>query len=124
MAFRNRNEMWEDLAKEQGCEIEPAPRLISYYVQGSRDPQLSTQYLFSHNGAVFFQPGSLPYSTPGQAAPLTGMLASAADGRKFAISGPDGNGEDLMIKSSEQFKDCVTEVVQPLESLETFGWDV
>lgn len=35
--------------------------------------------------------------------------------------GPDGAGEDRLIKNAEQFTQCITEVVVQLPSLETFG---
>lgn len=36
--------------------------------------------------------------------------------------GPDGNGEDIRIKSAAEYNECLVEVVGRLTSLETFGW--
>lgn len=83
MAFRDRRQMWEDLAKKHDCKI-------STRRNGHRS--------FRLHGRVFQEP------------PIEGS------------TGPDGNGEDLLIKSSEQFTRCIIEVVSQLSSLHAFGW--
>lgn len=37
--------------------------------------------------------------------------------------GPDGTGQDKIVKNAKQFTQCVIEVVGKLTSLETFGWE-
>lgn len=37
-------------------------------------------------------------------------------------SGPDGKGEDRLIRTPAHFNECIAEIVSQLSSLETFGW--
>lgn len=113
MAFRNRAQGWLDLRERLGCEaqtIEEAPvdELIGTH-----------KYYFVHNDIKYFQPRVRRSS-------LKDVNLAVPDGRAFlaeaSISGPDGGGEDLLIHSVEDFKDCMGEIVEQLSMLQTFEW--
>lgn len=89
-------------------------------VQDRPGPSSSCRHYFVHDGKTFLQPGRAPYWDPLQRT-LTAMLGVARD-PPFITSGPDGRGEDLLIKSAEKFKKCMTEVVENLSHLTEFAW--
>lgn len=76
-------------------------------------------------GAVHYE--GFTYNAPGthdwdevelQGAEVYDWQASQIGGR-----GPDGDGDDELIKNPAQFLDCMTEVVRTLSSIEVFGWE-
>lgn len=100
MAFKDRWLMWRDVARRYGCQIR----------------QLGT-------GRYAFRAGCLEFVEPSKPS-LMDRTASKAR-RKAArreCGGPDGRGKDALVKTADDFNDCVTEIVSQLSSLEAFCW--
>lgn len=108
MAFRDRWQMWSE-----HCEA-TASQILRRSSPGGWQHKT-----FTHDGNLFPEPGELPLIAgrePGHASSYD------QDAPKLA-SGPDGNGDDALIKTSDQLIACVVEVVEMLSSLRTFKWD-
>lgn len=138
MAFRDRVRMWMDLRKKLGCEI-----YCTYYDEESQSdsnndedeqseddghslPQVVRRY-FVHNDVTFVQPGQRRHQPdPYQPTLLRHVLFKSKNPSlkkpSYCDSGPDCCGEDELIRSATQFRDCMTEIVEQLSALQTFRW--
>lgn len=85
LAFRNRRQLWQELALQWNCSV------VDNGGSGRR---------FSHNGRTYGEPGR--GGGPG--------------------SGPDGKGEDALIKSPQDLNACIIEVIGLLPCLDSFSW--
>lgn len=103
LAFCDRLQLWDDLMKEPGAdaEIEGADGFVDYNKSLTQPPGEG------HDWEAAAAVGPADYD----------WLAGTG-GR-----GPDGKGEDRLIKNAEQFAECITEVVSMLSLLQTFGWE-
>lgn len=99
-AFRNRLEIFNRRVKTEA-------------------PYLDHELLRCGDGSTYEPPGSEPdWVAVAKVGPLGYDWLQGARG-----SGPDGKGEDKLIKNATQFTQCINEVVNLLTSLETFGWE-
>lgn len=105
LAFRDRGRMWELYAKTVNAEIEEEDWLDGW-----------VQRLFYFAGKTFYEPvaPNFQHSDPGEAFydPAAPKLAS----------GPDGNGEDALIKTADQLVSTLVNIVAKLPSVRTFMW--
>lgn len=92
LAFCDRRKIWAQLAHQRGCPIEMDDR-----------SRIQDRY---------FGDGNTRFHEPGRHSP-----AGPTRG-----SGPDGNGEDLHIKSAGELVDCINEIILQMTSLEKFLW--
>lgn len=102
LAFCDRLQLWDDLMKQAGADIE-----------------LDGEPFVMYNGR-FTQPPGRGYdlATVADEGHAEYDWLSGTGGR-----GPDGTGEDKLMKNAEQFTECIVEIVGKLTSLETFGWE-
>lgn len=105
LVFSDRFAIWDNLRQSLGCEAQAH----------SDDDEL----YFTHDGKTHYAPGYL----------LPNINRAARYGYDFnhdeprlGCSGPDGMGEDRLIKTPEQLQDALVELVRSFTSLETFGW--
>lgn len=108
LAFRDRWQMWSDYAEATGSGIAQQDTGNGW-----------EERLFEHDGKIFYEPGEAPlidgrdpddpssydYQAPKQA------------------SGPDGKGEDALIKNPDELISSLVDVVEKLGVLEAFRWD-
>lgn len=104
MAFSDRFSTWDSLRESLGCE----PTWTS---DGAID-ELS----FTHRGKTYRAPGNSPCEYNMR------RIIVDHDAPREGTSGPDGKGEDGLIKTPEQLQDCMVEIVRSFTSLETLGW--
>lgn len=106
MAFRDQVQLWESVRDRYKCQVNDEG-FVEY-----RD-----NYYFEHNNKRYSAPGRCPevqYSSWYSALDHTAA--------RYSGDGPDGNGEDPLIKNPDHFLDCCAEIVSQLTSLESFGW--
>lgn len=99
LAFRDRWQMWEELRERYGCET----REESEY--------------FDVDGLHFEYDGDF-YVAPGRPLPEE----EGDDAGRLGGDGPDGWGQDKLVKSAADFNDSVDEVVAQLTFLKEFSW--
>lgn len=98
LAFsKDRWQLWRSLAEQHGCDILDTTQGLYFVLDGRQ----------------YDEPGR--YSKPGD--------GEVPDHGRFGTRGPDGCGEDRLIKTAEQFNECLVEIIAHLTSLEAFGWD-
>lgn len=111
LAFRNRYTMWLELSRKLGVEIE-------YGVTAGRIPRPE----------AYFMHGNMKSSGPGKPPLIEGRDPKEVSSydwnapRLGEISGPDGKGQDRLIKSAEDFNSCIIEIISQLTSLQKFSW--
>lgn len=108
MAFRDRTQMWKDLAQELGCEIERDPPESYFEInKGTSEAKIIPEPGQTYEKADYgpSDDGRWDYDAP-----------------RVGTHGPDGDGEDKRIKNAEDFNSCILEIVSKLSCLETFGW--
>lgn len=108
IAVRDRAHIWHDYAQETGSTIE---------VEHDDDGQISRH--FFHDGFFFPEPGDHPMIQGDD--PDEHPASYDWEAPKQA-QGPDGRGEDLLIKSPDQLIASLVEVVTQLRSLHTVNW--
>lgn len=116
MAFSDRWRIWETLRRQHGCEASWDFRYD--------DPVTDHMLRFELHGVSYDAPGRCQaliagYSSGGW--PILEPYSSELPKQRGI--GPDGDGEDRLIKSANDFHDCIVEVVSQLSWLQTFGWD-
>lgn len=111
LAFRNRYKMWLDLGRKLGAEIE-------HRITLERNPR--PQAFFKHRGIESCAPGKPPLIDGRDPKEVSSYDWSAP--RLGDISGPDGKGEDRLIKNPKDFNSCIIEICSQLTSLEAFSW--
>lgn len=111
-AFSDRSQTWAQLAEREGIiNTDSMQREVQHHA-GTYAPQAS------------FRIGAIEYRDPGRPPLIDGRDPSIVDSYDWAAprvggSGPDGKGEDRLIKNAEDFNQAVTEVITRLEC---FGW--
>lgn len=111
-AFRDTRQMWLDLKHKYGYAEQHVVE------RTGRTRALIPKAYVMHNGARYLNPAKPPLLDP-----LNRHLVASYDWTaRCGLSGPDGKGEDRLIKSAQQLTDCLTEIVSQLTSLETFVW--
>lgn len=105
LAFCDRFKVWDDLRQQHGHQVHRAKT-------NKRFPGLP-QWYFDHDDTRYFAPGRYPKKEKDW---------NIASQRRTRVSGPDGKGEDGLIKNAEQLTSCVNEVIGQLSSLQAFGW--
>lgn len=112
VAFSNRWQIWADLAAKVHAEIQ------HIIVDSEFRP---TRACFVHNGIRYCAPGDPPLIEGHDPKEVSSYDWNATTWGG-EISGPDGKGEDRLIKTANDFNECVTEVFRQLTALENFGW--
>lgn len=116
LAFVDRQSLWEGLLHKHNGKLE--------CYGGTEDEDCTEGF------TKWFDRDERRYVAPG----WTPSFERQEDGRVWKEydphtrnkrgNGPDGDGEDKLIKSSAEFNDCVTEIVSQLtSSLQTLGWE-
>lgn len=115
-------ELWESVRARYGCEVKReywTGNGSTYTFQGGARISLDSQTVyFEHNGQKYAEPGQCPRGENWkELKPVWDY-----DAPRTGVDGPDGKGEDCLIKSSQQLADSFTEIVSQLSSLEIFRW--
>lgn len=100
LAFRDRLALWNDLMKED-------EDLVRYRNDGE--------------AAIYY--GDYKCLPPGRGHDWDAVRDEGPFAYDWLSKGPDGNGEDRLIKNAMQFRKCIIKVVNRLTPLETFGWE-
>lgn len=109
LAFRDRFQLWEEYKKRHGCEGKVN------ILRTDIDSDTANLYFTNEDGLWFEAPGHC-VAEPDVEHTLECYLA-----RRVGGSGPDGEGEDRLIKTAAQFRGCIIETVARL-SLTRFEW--
>lgn len=127
LAFRNRCELWNSLrAEAEGRMLNEFKRthdrnFFQSKVAGMKPgwaPPRSADAVLLHHSAEHEDDDSFDYySDDGEEDYYWSVKGSGAGG-----DGPDGRGEDRLVKSVSDFNSCLVEIVAQLGSLTTFGW--
>lgn len=110
LAFRDRLEMFDQAMKADGAE--------PYLYEELDDAGYYVGMALCCNGQTCTAPGEGPDWRAFQEDPAGYDWRSGEGGR-----GPDGNGEDELIKNADQFTQRITEIVSKLTSLKAFAWE-
>lgn len=114
LAFRDRLQMWKDLVEKHNAQTQ----LEMYDMMSDfLSPSPKARLYFEHDGDRYYEPSEPPLATE-----PTGGSMFKWDKRVGGV-GPDGKGEDKLIKTAAQFIECCEEIVAQLSSLETFRWN-
>lgn len=106
LAFRNRLQLWSDIMRQHGSEFRLNKGGSELYREGDHCLPPGDE-LSSRAWKNVAQQGVAAYD-----------WLSKRGGK-----GPDGDGEDVRVKSAADFVQCITEVVSMLSRLQTFGWE-
>lgn len=112
-AFRDRLALWESLREPLGPESDHAS-------MGGESDMITFS---DDNGRTYDAPGHAEV-TEGVDSEGNETVVFLYDAPRTGGGGPDGRGEDELIKDAEQLLECVHEVIAQFKSLETFGWAV
>lgn len=110
LAFMDRQSLWEDLLRKYDGKLECEGGVDTSFVKW-----------FRHDGREYLAPGR----TPPFEVHVDDAVYHDYDPytRNEGGNGPDGKGEDKLVKSPADFNACITEIVEQLtSSLQTFGW--
>lgn len=110
LAFRDRWTIWNQLRQDLGLEAE----WIELEGGGPR------VWGFAKGDTCYHAPGRpllIDYDRWSEEPPVVDASRPRQGGK-----GPDGFGEDRLIKTPEQLNDCLSEVIEHLSRLETLGW--
>lgn len=77
------------------------------------------QWAFTHDGVRYPAPGTCPSFEGTQSTKQDWLSAST---ERVGGHGPDGEGEDRVVKNADDFNSTAIEIVTQLSSLETFKW--
>lgn len=105
LAFRDRVDMWEQAMWEHNGHP---------MTEGCSTGRPDTSF-YDERDWTWYEPGC-----PEDPESYDGYYNS---GLHIRGDGPDGNGEDLLIKNASDLESCVLEIVSQLTRLVTFGWD-
>lgn len=107
LAFQDRLQLWDRIMKRPGAIIA---------VENPSAPP-GGSLLYDQRGV---------FNAPGRGHDWDAVRDGGAAAYDWQSSqggrGPDGNGEDRLIKNAEQFLECITALIGSLTSLEMFAW--
>lgn len=120
LAFSNRVRMWRELLHKYKCSGAVADLQFRKVLGGG---EVRPTLHFVHEGNKYYCPAEPPQIEGEDRFKLRSYDWNAVQSRG---TGPDGMGEDRLIKNGEQLIKCLEEVVEQIISmsvLETFSWN-